>query len=215
MSEPHFDSEEAKTDQSKKEAIHLDPPINKKPISNVSRVLLIIIAVFAIGLYFYVHNVTKFFDPTGETYRVKSSDLLIYVSFTDNKNMQIYVTNETGDTVARYDYRYSGYLWNHLFGDLYFSEQSLLSLRTVDKGAKPATVIFGFVSGCSASTWNGEFTVTELSDVLNSGTRYTMYFYSDSLLFDSAVFEKVDDVDEALKYVTDTIIDEYKKGNIG
>ena len=192
------------TSQEQEPIIFPDSQMKKKRkfAPAIIRGVIILLVVAFVGLYFYVHNFTRYFDPTGEIYRTDYNNSQLYISFSDSKTMQIYVSDSYYLQVARLDYRYSGYSWNHLVGNWYFSDKNLLSLKNVDNGAKPATVFLNLGSGYYFNGWGDEIEVNELNDDFETSGQFDLFFYSDSLIFGDLVLDKVDEIDSAIELIS-------------
>lgn len=106
----------------------------------VKTAAIAVLVFLAVALCFYVYNVSSYFKMDDSVYKASADGMIIYYHFRDDRTIDLIAHNDYYDFIVYAQYGYSGYFWNRLIGNLYFSRDSLLSLTTVEDGAKPATL---------------------------------------------------------------------------
>ena len=188
--------------------------VHKPKRSSVGKIifslLILIIVISSVAVYIYVYNISRYLDVEDSLYVANIDGTDVYVHFTDNHEIELVGADEYRLYISKTCYKYTGYYWNRLFGNLYFSEKNISSLSNVDDGATPATAVLV----CEAAYYidtisNGDSGIEAMedTDMLNSSYKTEIMFYDDKLLMDGMLFTRTDDMDPVLAELVRLFID--------
>lgn len=191
-----------------KEKINFEKyPINGNHILQyiLTGVVIVLLAAIVI-LCIYVKNVTIYFSPENEIYYVNIDGIDTYIWFSDEEMLQYSFSYMDDEKEVVYGfgkatYEYTGYYWKKFVGQLYFSENRFLSLKNVENGAKPATIIASCKDFKAFDYWYAEIDMSS-SGLVGQSAKFSVYFYEDGMLMDGAMFQKINDFpDEVKQYI--------------
>ncbi len=169
-------------------------------------VLVVAIVILAIVvIWLRVEFISTYKEPQEGYYQIENTQFDKAYLRVENFDIEIIYSDEHVTYFGKSVFDVKWNFWEHLAGDIYFIDKSILSAKTAPASATPATITMRCIDNYVGFN-DGEFEVVK-GDFDDGIMTSEIMFYDNYITLDGVRLNKVDDADIVLLKLVELFID--------
>ena len=169
----------------------------KKFTQVLSKVLIGICGVAIACVLFKVYFIGTVFTPEEGYYDISTEEGVRTYLHVDGDSLEMIYSDEYNTIFGKATYKTSWQVWNHMWRDLYFREDSLLSAKLAPEECQPVTVTMKCTHNYYCDTFSNDgFDVLSYDDAVGTVVNMEIFFFDDYIITNGVTAEKMDSLED-------------------